>query len=224
LKETIEKNGINLNFHKFKSQNQKKEIEKEGDQMETEEEIFTYLNGREKDLKKSGISNLYNLLATEYDHVDHAVSTNLKHRVVFEEIERISKRKSIIPSQNEKKEKKSLFGKLKSSFTFGDLKEMINNPQNKRKTSLEIIEVLKVEEPFVEVSDLIKILNEKNDLNEKFKRDELESILEDLHKLGLIIYFKKKTLSNTIISNPQWFNLVNKNKNFGLFFFWFYYF
>ena len=226
LKETIKENGINLNFHKFKTQNQENHT-KEGDEIgDEDEEIFTYLNSREKDLEKSGINKLHKILSKDYDNVDHAVSTNLKHKIVFEEIEKISKRKVVIPTQNEKKERKTLFGKLRSSFNFADLKEVVNqgNQEIRRKNSADIIEVLKEEEPFVEVSDLMKIINENNELNERLEREEVEYILEDLHKLGLIVYFKKKSLSDTIIANPQWFNLVFKSiidfgrKNLQLFF------
>ena len=57
--------------------------------------FFIYKKKREFDLKGSGIKNLYNLLATEYDSIEYGVSTNLKHKLVFEKIEEISKLKKM---------------------------------------------------------------------------------------------------------------------------------
>ena len=104
----IEKNEIKLNFHQFDSPFQ--------DFLE-EKLLFTFLNNRKKDLEKSGIKNLYSILSTKYNTVDHAVSTTLKHKTVFEKIEEISNRSPIIPIKNNRCFKKSLFSKIKSSFS-----------------------------------------------------------------------------------------------------------
>ena len=189
----MEENGINLNFHQFDSPFK-------SNNSEEEKLVFTFLNNREKDLKKSGISVLYSILSTEYDKVDHAVSTTLKHKIVFLKIEEISKRNVNIPKKNERAKKNSFFDFVRSFSNERDFENTIKSKEKREQ-----------EEAFIEVPDLLKKLNEKNDLNEIFERKEIETILEDLYKLGLIIYFKKKSLSDTIISNPQWFNNVFKS-------------
>ena len=224
--ETIKESNISLNFHKFN-------YEKTG-----EEIFFTFLKNREKDLKKSGINKLYTLLSTEYDNVDHAVSTTLSHKIVFEKIETISNRKNEVPTKNLRKvsmrtsktnvnsfiEANSLKPRKKSSSfssnEYGGLSKGLKRSTSNIKESLDdkkeggedenSKKKEEEEEPFIEVSDLLEKLNENNELNENFERDQLENILEDLHKLGLIVYFKKKSLSDTIISNPQWFNNIFK--------------
>jgi hypothetical protein len=201
LKETIKENGINLNFHKFKYQiniNKKNKVE--------ERIIFTPINNTEISLNKSGINNLFEILSTKYDYVDYSVKTNLKHKIVFEEIERISKRKVSIPSQNERSKSFIMIDIFSSIQITKDNKNSLNPPNQERED----------EEPFIEVSHLLKKINEKNELNEIFERDEIENILEDLHKLGMIVYFKKKSLNNTIISNPQWLNKVKKKISYNL--------
>ena len=63
--------------------------------------------------------------------------------------------------------------------------------------------------PFVEVSDLrrelLKFSEDYKDIDQN-----LNQILCDLRKLGLIIYFDNDILRSTIITNPQWFNSVFK--------------
>ena len=200
----IEKNEIKLNFHQFDSPFQ--------DFLE-EKLLFTFLNNRKKDLEKSGIKNLYSILSTKYNTVDHAVSTTLKHKTVFEKIEEISNRSPIIPIKNNRCFKKSLFSKIKSSFSKSRMFNSTDNINQINPSSPDLIlnNNSNVEEAFVDVSELLRFLNEKNNLNEIFERKEIENILEDLHKLGLIVYFKKKSLSDTIISNPQWFNHLFKS-------------
>ena len=154
LRESIQKNKINLKFHEFKYNNVEQKI------------IFLPVLNREQDLKKSKTNNLFSVLSSEYDNVKHAVSTTLKHKIVYEEIE------------------------LKIKL------------ENKKEDEI-------MNEPFLEVEELLKKLKQKKEFHDCDKND-LELILQDLHKLGLIVYFKKKSLCDTIIPNPKWFNLVFK--------------
>ena len=195
-----------MKFHQFPSPSKNKENE--------EKILFTYLKNREKSLDKAGINNLYTLLSTEYDNVDNAVSTTLKHKIVFDKIEELSNRNISLPDKNERFESnnsssiksfssvEAIFGgKLETKKERNQKKKDIeNNDSNNQK---------KEEIPFVEISDLINSLNQdKKESEENFEKEQVENILEDLHKLGLIVYFKKEFLKDTIISNPQWFNKV----------------
>jgi hypothetical protein len=176
--------------------------------------FFTYLNNRELDLDKSEISKLYKILSSEYDNVDHAVSTTLKHKIVFEEIVKMSNRKV-----NIKKEKERIVEKEKKTNFFNNIIQSIKTTKNsfsshdhaeeREEDSKE--EEEDSEEPFIELPCLINNLNKNNNSKYRFEKEQVESILEDLHKLGLIVYFFKKSLSDTIISNPQWFNNVLKS-------------
>ena len=275
MKKTIQKNNISLNFHNFKF---KKEFYNPQDNKRyytNENVIFTCLLTIELNLERSGLKKLYNTLSTQYDNVEHAVSTTLKHKIVFEEIERMSNRNVRVSTINERAKKRNSFipyfspvdlddnpqientmrksksfsfsdwsdfetlttkprrkelkKKKKSAFSFSSEAELFGDESSPLKID-EKIDVIekekeeekeekkdnkkeennKKEEPFVEVEDLLENLNKKNDLDEIFDRNEIENILEDLHKLGLIVYFKKRSLSDTIISNPQWFNNVFK--------------
>ena len=53
---------------------------------------------------------------------------------------------------------------------------------------------------------------EEQTINQKIVENnpELRTILIDLHKLGLIVFFDHDILRETIITDPQWFNLVFK--------------
>ena len=202
LKKTIEENKINLNFHKF-------DFTFQNNENNNEKMLFTYLNNRELDLEKSRIKDLYSLLRTTYDNVGHSVSTNLKHKIVFDTIEKMSNRKVLIASKNERAQENKKAFSFKEFFSslapkYSPMEETISTKKKKKIINIEKEE----EEPFIEVTDLLKKINEKNDLKEVFEREEIENILEDLQKLGMIVYFKKKSLSETIISNPQWFNEV----------------
>ena len=197
MRETIKENGINLNFHKFQFETKKNKHYKFEERL-----LFTFLNNKELDLEKSGINNLYNILSTKYDYTDYSVSTNLKHQIIFEEIQRLSKRNFSIPSQNERSK----------SFIMIDIFSTVSfSSSPKEKVTPQLPTQRHEEEPFVDVNDLLKNINEKNELNQIFERNEIENILEDLHKLGLIVYFKKKYLGDTFISNPQWFNNLFKS-------------
>ena len=190
IKNSIKQFEINLNFFIFKDRK--------------ESLMFTLLNNRERDLEKSGLDLLYSNLVNVYNKkLEYAVSTTLKHTIVFEKIEQISIRNVYIPDKNERaKEKKNdrIFGFFQNNFQ-RDIQRPEENLNDNHK---------KEEYPFVMIDSLLIELN-KNYLNENFERKELENILEDLHKLGLIVYFKKKSLSDIIISYPHWFNNVFKS-------------
>ena len=197
-----------MNFHQFPSPSKNKENE--------ENILFTYLKNREKGLDKSGINNLYSLLSTEYDNVDNAVSTTLKHKIVFDKIEKLSNRNISLPDESERFEskKKSLvdntsFSSVEAKFD-GNFESKKERNQKKEDIENKNYDNQKKEElPFVEISDLMNSLNkDKKESEENFDKEQVENILEDLHKLGLIVYFKKEFLKDTIISNPQWFNKV----------------
>ena len=171
IKNSIKQFEINLNFFIFKDRK--------------ESLMFTLLNNRERDLEKSGLDLLYSNLVNVYNKkLEYAVSTTLKHTIVFEKIEQISIRNVYIPDKNERaKEKKNdrIFGFFQNNFQ-RDIQRPEENLNDNHK---------KEEYPFVMIDSLLIELN-KNYLNENFERKELENILEDLHKLGLIVYFKKK--------------------------------
>ena len=247
MKKTIENYKIDLNFHKFsknqsleESEDDEEDIENENNNEENEDYeddygglelenedkfLFTYLNNRKLDIHDSGIYDLYKILSVECNSVEHAVSTTLRHKTVFDQIEKISKRKKYIPSENEnfenikkrKNSKKIVLDSIKisSSFSIGHTQSSVSDSikaSSSFSKKFKVVEDIdKQEKPFIEISDLINKLNQKDDLNIKFEREEIENILEDLHKLGLIVYFKKRALSDTIISNPQWFNNVFKS-------------
>ena len=137
----LEENKITLKFHKFN--------------LNEKNLIFLPLNNRELDLKKSGILTIETILKQEYDNVEVGVSTNLKHKMVYDEIN-----------------------------------------------------ILKKDEVFISVPKLKEIFSLKDNCDEII--DEIEKILVDLHRLGVIIYFENDTFRDTIISDPIWFNHVFK--------------
>ena len=57
---------------------------------------------------------------------------------------------------------------------------------------------------------LIEIGNKENNKDAIESSNNIESILIDLHKLGVIVYFNDDILKETIICDPKWFNNVFK--------------
>lgn len=57
-----------------------------------QEEVFVFfpLNNRELSREKSGISTIYRILANEYDNIQHSISTTLKHKIVYDMIQKLS--------------------------------------------------------------------------------------------------------------------------------------
>ena len=60
--------------------------------------IFFPLNNREKDIKKSGVKSIFDIISNEYNKAESTVSTTLRHFSVLKEIEKLSGNKDI---QNE---------------------------------------------------------------------------------------------------------------------------
>ena len=187
-----------LKFHLFKDQ-------------ETQENYYFYpVNNREVNLFKSGFSKITRVLSKEYDKIEYGVSTSLRHKIVYEEIEKFS----VI---EEKKEASPLF--VPSNSIIG--KAMKKKPSgfsegidmNFSKNFMDYFDpeddFRSKKKPFVEVSDLrrelLKFSEDYKDIDQN-----LNQILCDLRKLGLIIYFDNDILRSTIITNPQWFNSVFK--------------
>ena len=159
----IKEHDIELNIYRS---NQNYEIKNEGEiKFDANKLIFIYLNNWERNLKTSGIQNLYDLLSNEYNSVEHSVSTTLKHKNVHEQIEK------------EKKNKKTF---VDTQLLFKSLKHGNENESNF--SNFDVPQTL----------------------------SELEDILCDLHKLGVILFFKSPTLKNTIICDPIWINNVFK--------------
>jgi hypothetical protein len=129
--------------------------------------FFITLNNREPNHHKSGLLNIYEILVNEYQNLQGHISTNLKHKVVYDLIVKLSKKMNKLTEIDEKY-------------------------------------------MFLQVSQLKKSLEsyEKHICTQASQ--ELNSLLTDLHKLGVIIYFDNEILGDIIITNPKWFNVVFK--------------
>ena len=123
------------------------------------------MNNREKDLQKSGISNVIKIIHEEYNTEKNSVQTNLKHFTVSKLIEKLCQ----------------------------------TNIVNEQETPFLNISLLREEVEKLKENDLEDISNQLN------------SILVDLHNLGVIVYFDFDILRETVITNPIWFNKVFKS-------------
>ena len=157
----IEENHFELKFYKCKSITH---VCKNISQATCNELIFFPVNNQEINLDKSGINQVYCLLSNVYQNVPHNVCTTLKHKIVFEAIEEITK---LVKKENS---------------------------------------------PFIELSSLKHYLFQYKDDNTEIAEsyNNLEDILLDLNKLGVIVYNNSESLKNTIVVHPQWFNNVFK--------------
>ena len=185
----IKENNIELKLHQFIQENSNY--------------LFYSVNSREKDLDASGIKNLFRLLVSEYDSIQYGVSTNLKHKLVYEKIQEISKIKQVEGKSTHYNETSfSILGfKL-----FGESNQVLKTDENK--ISIEIDEESK---PIIDLQFLRKEIEKmKENVYSTQSLKELESILTDLHKLGVIVYFDHPILKDVIISNPQFFNKITK--------------
>lgn len=151
----VEENKISLNFHFFKT-------------IYCDKLYFFPLNNREKDLERSGIQNIIDLLSNKYDHIEHSISTSLKHKKVYSLIKKLS--------SNQRDPKKKDDNNIENALV---------------ETSLLKEEIKKIDQFFLEEC-------------------QLEDILSDLHKLGVIIFFEQKLLSDFVIADPHWFNSLIK--------------
>ena len=125
------------------------------------------MNNRESNPNRSGLSKIYQILKNEYKNLQSHISTNLKHKVVFEQIQKLSRKLNKLTEIDEK-------------YMFLQVSQLKNSLDSYEK----------------------KICSEAS--------LELSSILIDLHKLGVIIYFDNEILRDIIITNPKWFNVVFK--------------
>ena len=148
----IEKENITLKFHEFSEKY-------------AGVNYFFPLNNREKDLQKSGISNVIKIIHEEYNTEKNSVQTNLKHFTVSKLIEKLCQ----------------------------------TNIVNEQETPFLNISLLREEVEKLKENDLEDISNQLN------------SILVDLHNLGVIVYFDFDILRETVITNPIWFNKVFKS-------------
>ena len=155
---------------------------------EEEEKLFFPIKNREFQLEKAGIASIYEILSRKYDNIEHTVSTTLKHKIVFEKIKYLSEVSQGMPfTPTEKHTSNNFLSPVKEGVTY---------------------------QPFLDFFNLKDSLSQmaKEQSNEEALEavEELENILVDLHKLGVIVYFNHDTLKNTIISDPRWFNRVFK--------------
>jgi hypothetical protein len=143
-------------------------------------------------LKKSGIEKISRILTEEYSNLTNNTSTNLKHKIVFEEIEKISKRNDHLKSQNEIFKEENIFDFIYNIF---DSQEKV-----KLNTSFDIYKYQE-EIPFIKLETLkLNLINNKEYQEDALEASiEIEQILLDLHKLGVIVYFNEEVLKNTII-------------------------
>ena len=141
-------------------------VEKEGVEMEiikNKNFLFFNLNNREYYVKNSGLEEIKNLLFQRFDDPKNCISTNLKHKLVLDQIDSLSKKNT----------------KNNCILDVSLLKKSISELNN--------------EDTF-------------EDINEN-----ITQVLCDLNDLGLIIFFDREMLKNTIITDPKWFNDILKS-------------
>ena len=200
IKKLVLTNGIEMKIHKFIVEGSNEEF------------LFYPLRNREMDAKKAGISSIFEVLSKEYDSVEHSISTNLKHKYVFERIEKLSRAASLrgeeealvgppvlIEQEQEKKKKKKKKKRSKLCSSESEVAPIL--PPKKELPA----------DPFIEVSKLREdILSQaKSESEKEFAQnisENLEKILDDLHKLGVIVFIDHDILSKTIICDLKWFN------------------
>lgn len=160
--------------------------------MKEKKSIFYCLNNRESDTKRSGVEKMVEILKNEYDDVKHSVSTNLKHKIVYDQICLISNRNKKESEEKAEIEPFLKVEKLKEILAKLQLQGNDNNNNDKMKMDM----------------------NEMDEINEI--NENIECILVDLHKLGVIVFFNNDNLKETIITDPRWFNDVFKTiVNYG---------
>eukprot|EP01091_Cochliopodium_minus_P008761 TRINITY_DN2038_c0_g2_i1.p1 TRINITY_DN2038_c0_g2~~TRINITY_DN2038_c0_g2_i1.p1 ORF type:complete len:804 (-),score=252.31 TRINITY_DN2038_c0_g2_i1:749-3160(-) len=134
-----------------------------------------------------GARELQRLLASEYDSNKYGISATLKHKIVWEEIKLLS--------NMEMTDLKDIEGSFKWLPNLFYVKKE-NSPSK----------IVK-KEPILYIQKLKAHLLNKKDLQGD-PIENLEEILLDLHKLGIILYFDHPKLKDLIITDPQWLNNV----------------
>ena len=186
---------------------------------------FTVINNQEIGVEESGLKKIFDLLSKTYDDIKFGVSVDLKHKMVYEIIEKYS----VIQNENEKSQDNE--------------NEKSQDDSEEDETSI----------PFVEVSFIRSVLHgielgkkvegitfvegEEEDEDDKKVAIEanqnLEKILLDLNKFGVIIYFNDPSLKDVVVADPRWFNKVFKSmidigrrkiQGFSYLFFFFFFF
>ena len=144
LSKLISLNKITLRFHKFREaketpenlSQQYKQAEKKASEEEEEEEeeyFFFAMKNKELDIFSSGISHIYQLLVKEYDNIEHSVSTTLKHKLVFQMIEKLASvhvNVSNLPLLPSPIHPGAPYPPLTSSFTFSSPPSPNSSPHN----------------------------------------------------------------------------------------------
>lgn len=195
INKLIEENKIELDFHIFD------DVSENNEQFELElgkyffedkflsfPSIIDYLENHSKKIEKS---------------IFFAIN-NRKKETNNSGIKRIQK---ILVSQYDNVEhgiqtnlKHKIVNNLIDKITINDLK----NPQNQNA----FLDVSILKKELVNYSEDIKNNNEQEIEESMDAINNLESILLDLHTLGIIVYFKDDKLKNILVTSPNWFNKV----------------
>lgn len=150
--------------------------------------IFYTVKNTEKEAEKTGLKEISSILREEYDNnVKHNVDASLKHKIIFKIIKHLSLK--IVNENGDEDE--------------GE--EIENKP---------FVEVSKIKEFLIGISEGTKTLRNDGEIDTEEKYfageslEDIETILLDLHKLGVIIYFNDPSLKEVVVSDPKWFNKV----------------
>ena len=177
----ITENKIDLSFHYFS----------EFDALSNSKFIFCVVNNKECDIKTSGIADLQKVVSSEYNHSSNGVSTTLKHRLVFNILTKMSEMEEHFEGEDlpEEKREKSPFIQL---YT---VREKILE-----EFKIGIIKILKSMKQSTDLKEEINKMLKRENLSDFIdSNNQLNKILLDLHKLGVIIYFDHYLLRETII-------------------------
>ena len=203
------KEYVNQYFEIIKEKEKKKEEKKKKEYtlqeiFETKERerrkkgfIFYCVKNREEKKENTGLIELSNILCQEYDNVEYGVSATLKHEMIFELIQQISQEKTEENGENEREENETKIEEEKKpfvevSYIKNCLSKIANGEMKIEKFSVRNEDEEDFEERKVASQSLL----------------EIEKILLDLSKLGVIIYFNDFSLKDVVVSDPRWFNKV----------------
>eukprot|EP01091_Cochliopodium_minus_P011605 TRINITY_DN3333_c0_g1_i1.p1 TRINITY_DN3333_c0_g1~~TRINITY_DN3333_c0_g1_i1.p1 ORF type:complete len:825 (-),score=271.19 TRINITY_DN3333_c0_g1_i1:1543-4017(-) len=206
IKKTLQENKIELKFHKFSDVNHNEGFRNEMnkllfDKKESEistlelffildiyrkrknesDFIFYAINNWEENAEKSGLKNIYEILSHSYDEVEDNISPSIKHKIVYKIIEDLSKGKD-------------------------EEDPFIDVPLIREKLSL----IGKGKYKLSNENDNKNLDNEYGREDAIEAKKNLELVLMDLNKLGIIVYFNDNSINDVIISSPTFFNKVFK--------------